>query len=48
MSPMRVVIIDDTRLARQELRTLLADIEGVTCVGEADDPASRGRGGTPG
>ena len=37
MNPMRVVIIDDTRLARQELRTLLADIEGVTCVGEADD-----------
>lgn len=37
MTPLRVVIIDDTRLARQELRTLLADIGGVTCVGEADD-----------
>lgn len=37
MTPLRAMIIDDTRLARQELRTLLADIEGVTCIGEADD-----------
>ena len=30
MSPMRVVIIDDTRLARQELRTLLGDLASST------------------
>ena len=34
---LRVLIVDDTRLARQELRTLLADMPGVECVGEADD-----------
>lgn len=39
---LRVLIVDDTRLARQELRTLLRDIPGVDCVGEADDvPAAR-------
>lgn len=36
-SPLRVLIVDDTRLARQELRTLLADVPGVECIGEADD-----------
>lgn len=39
---LRVLIVDDTRLARQELRTLLAAIPGVECVGEADDvPAAQ-------
>ncbi|MFZ5656179.1 MAG: LytR/AlgR family response regulator transcription factor [Pseudomonadota bacterium] len=39
---LRVLIVDDTRLARQELRTLLRDIPGVECAGEADDvPAAR-------
>jgi two-component system, LytTR family, response regulator len=39
---LRVLIVDDTRLARQELRTLLRDIPDVACVGEADDvPAAR-------
>jgi two-component system LytT family response regulator len=39
---LRVLIVDDTRLARQELRTLLREVEGVECVGEADDvPAAR-------
>ncbi|GHA89075.1 LytR/AlgR family response regulator transcription factor [Cognatilysobacter bugurensis] len=33
----RVLIVDDTRLARLELRTLLRDIPDVECVGEADD-----------
>lgn len=42
MSPLRVLIVDDTRLARQELRTLLAAWPDVECVGEADDvPAAR-------
>ena len=35
--PLRVLIVDDTRLARQELRTLLADHAEVEIVGEADD-----------
>jgi two-component system LytT family response regulator len=35
--PLRVLIVDDTRLARQELRTLLGDLAQVECVGEADD-----------
>ena len=40
--PLRVLIVDDTRLARQELRTLLADLADVECVGEADDvPAAQ-------
>jgi two-component system, LytTR family, response regulator len=40
--PIRVLIVDDTRLARQELRTLLADIPNVEIIGEADDvPAAR-------
>lgn len=39
---LRVLIVDDTRLARQELRTLLRDIPEVECVGEADDvPAAQ-------
>ncbi|MGL4693314.1 MAG: LytR/AlgR family response regulator transcription factor, partial [Stenotrophomonas maltophilia] len=38
----RVLIVDDARLARRELRTLLAAIPWVECVGEADDvPAAR-------
>lgn len=37
MSALRILIVDDTRLARQELRTLLADLPDVECVGEADD-----------
>ncbi|MDI9237378.1 LytTR family DNA-binding domain-containing protein [Lysobacter sp. LF1] len=42
MRPLRVLIVDDTRLARQELRTLLASIPDVDVVGEADDvPAAR-------
>lgn len=42
MTALRVLIVDDTRLARQELRTLLADIADVECVGEADDvPAAQ-------
>lgn len=40
MRPLRVLIVDDTRLARQELRTLLAALDGVECIGEADDVAS--------
>lgn len=41
-SPLRVLIVDDTRLARQELRTLLADVADVECIGEADDvPAAK-------
>ena len=36
-STLRVLIVDDTRLARQELRTLLADVAEVECVGEAED-----------
>lgn len=40
--PVRVLIVDDTRLARQELRTLLAAIPDVEVIGEADDvPAAR-------
>lgn len=39
---LRVLIVDDTRLARQELRTLLADVPDVECIGEADDvPAAQ-------
>ncbi|MCW4454183.1 LytTR family DNA-binding domain-containing protein [Flavobacterium sp. MXW15] len=39
---LRVLIVDDARLARSELRTLLAELPGVECVGEADDvPAAR-------
>ena len=42
MTPLGVLIVDDSRLARQELRTLLAAIAGVECIGEADDvPAAR-------
>lgn len=39
---LNVLIVDDARLARQELRTLLATLPWVQCVGEADDvPAAR-------
>ncbi|HBS56692.1 MAG TPA: DNA-binding response regulator [Stenotrophomonas sp.] len=39
---LNVLIVDDARLARQELRTLLAALPWVKCVGEADDvPAAR-------
>lgn len=39
---LRVLIVDDARLARQELRTLLSALPWVQCVGEADDvPAAR-------
>ncbi len=42
MSVLRVLIVDDVRLARQELRTLMAAWPWVECVGEADDvPAAR-------
>lgn len=42
MRPLRILIVDDTRLARQELRTLLAGFADVECIGEADDvPAAR-------
>jgi two-component system, LytTR family, response regulator len=38
----KVVLVDDTRLARQELRTLLAAHADVTLLDEADDlPAAR-------
>jgi len=39
-APMRALIVDDARLARQELRTLLSAIADVELVGEADDVAS--------
>lgn len=39
---LRVLIVDDARLARQELHTLLSALPWVQCVGEADDvPAAR-------
>lgn len=39
---LKVLIVDDARLARRELRTLLADMPGVQCIGEADDvPAAQ-------
>ena len=42
MTTLRVLIVDDTRLARQELRTLLAGLPDVVCIGEADDvPAAQ-------
>ena len=37
MKPLRIFIVDDTRLARRELRTLLDGLDGVDCIGEADD-----------
>jgi two-component system LytT family response regulator len=33
----RALVIDDEPLARQAIRTLLADVEWMTCVGEAED-----------
>lgn len=42
MTALRVLIVEDARLARQELRTMLAELPDVQCVGEADDvPAAR-------
>lgn len=39
---LRVLIVDDTRLARQELRTLLAEQPDIELLGEADDvPAAQ-------
>ncbi len=39
---MKIVIVDDTRLARQELKTLLASHPDVQLVGEAEDlPGAR-------
>ena len=39
---MRTLVVDDTRLARQELKTLLASHADIELVGEADDlPAAR-------
>lgn len=39
---LRILIVDDARLARQELRTMLAAMPGTECVGEADDvPSAR-------
>lgn len=39
---LRVLIVEDARLARRELRTLLAEFADVECVGEAEDvPAAR-------
>lgn len=41
-APLRVLVVDDARLARQELRTLLSALPWVGCVGEAEDvPAAR-------
>jgi len=34
---MKVLIVDDTRLARQELKTLLAAHADMELIGEADD-----------
>ncbi|MGO1071871.1 LytR/AlgR family response regulator transcription factor [Lysobacter sp. CA199] len=40
--PLRVLIVDDTRLARQELRTLLGALPDIELLGEADDvPAAQ-------
>ena len=39
MNPLRCLIVDDERLARESLRRLLAEIPGVEVVGEADRPA---------
>jgi two-component system, LytTR family, response regulator len=42
MTALRVLVVDDTRLARQEMRTLLAELADVECIGEADDvPAAQ-------
>ena len=39
---LRILVVDDARLARQELRTLLSELPEVDCVGEAEDvPAAR-------
>jgi two-component system LytT family response regulator len=39
---MKILVVDDTRLARQELKTLLATHDDVDLVGEADDlPSAR-------
>ena len=38
MSDLRAVIVDDERLAREQLRRMLARCSGVLVVGEAEDP----------
>jgi two-component system LytT family response regulator len=38
--PYRALIIDDERLARKDLAAMLADVEGISVVGEAEDAAS--------
>ena len=39
---LRVLVVDDARLARRELQTVLAAMDSVECIGEADDvPAAR-------
>jgi len=40
MPPLRVIIVDDERLARSELKSMLERHEGVTVVGEAHDVPS--------
>lgn len=37
---LRAIIVDDERLARKDLRSLLADIESIEVVGEADSVAA--------
>ncbi len=37
MKPIRVMLADDHKLVRAGIRSLLADIEGVDVVGEAED-----------
>ena len=39
MNPLRCLIVDDERLARELLRRLLTELPGVDVVGEADRPA---------
>lgn len=39
---LRVLVVDDARLARREMQTLLSAMHGVECIGEADDvPTAR-------
>ena len=40
MRPLRCLIVDDEKLARESLRNHLEDLEGVEVVGEADRPNS--------
>lgn len=34
----RLFIVDDSKVLRDRLRSLVSEIEGITIVGEADDP----------